>query len=73
MTNPTNDLALLTAKEVAELLRVSPRRFEQMIQEGAAPEHIRIGRLRRWQPQSVRNWLKTKLVAAKPTRTNAKS
>jgi len=49
--------ALLTAQEVAELLRISQRRFEQMVANGHAPKHYRIGRLRRWKTGDVDEWL----------------
>lgn len=49
---------LLTIEEVARLLRISPRKFEDMIKAGRAPAFIRMGRLRRWEPEIVKAWLK---------------
>ncbi len=48
---------LLTAQEVAEVLRISPRRLEQMVADGTAPQHCRIGRLRRWRADDLDEWL----------------
>ena len=48
---------LMTAQEVAKLLRISQRRFEQMVATGSAPRHCRIGRLRRWKVGDVDEWL----------------
>jgi len=47
---------LLTAKELASTLAVSLRRLEQMIANGEAPVHLKIGRLRRWRPADVDEW-----------------
>lgn len=49
---------LLTVEEVAQLLRISPRKFEDMIKAGLAPGFVRMGRLRRWEPEVVKAWLK---------------
>lgn len=49
---------LLTICEVANLLRISPRKLEDMIKAGSAPAYIRMGRLRRWEPEVVKVWLK---------------
>ncbi len=48
---------LLTAKDVSDALRVSPRKFEQMVKDGEAPRHILIGRQRRWQLEDVQSWV----------------
>jgi excisionase family DNA binding protein len=48
---------LLTMQDVARVLSVSARKFEQMVAAGEAPEHIRFGRLRRWQSDVVRAWI----------------
>lgn len=49
---------LLTVGDVAKLLRLSPRKFEDMIKTGLAPAFVRMGRLRRWEPEVVKAWLK---------------
>ena len=48
---------LMTIKDVAELLRVSDRTVENMISEGRAPPFFRMARLRRWDPEVVREWI----------------
>lgn len=53
---------LLTVEEVARLLRISPRKFEDMIKAGHAPAFVRMGRLRRWEPEVVKTWLKENRV-----------
>ncbi len=55
-TPPVAMLKLLTAKDVACFLQVSLRRFEQMVASGDAPEHLKIGRLRRWRPADIEEW-----------------
>ncbi|MFO1322965.1 MAG: helix-turn-helix domain-containing protein [Burkholderiales bacterium] len=57
---------LLKACEVAKFLAVSPGKLEQMIRQGKAPAHIRIGRLRRWPQLWVFEW-----VAAQRSRDSA--
>jgi excisionase family DNA binding protein len=53
--------SLLTAQEVADILRVSLRKLEQMVAAGTAPQHYRIGRLRRWSVDEVEQWLEDRL------------
>jgi len=52
--------ALLTIQQLAKLLSVSTRMVESMILRGEAPAFIRMGRLRRWDPQVVKAWLEQK-------------
>lgn len=52
---------LLSAQEMADLLKVSLRKFEQMVKAGDAPPHIRLGRLRRWPVEAVNEWLEERL------------
>lgn len=52
--------ALLTIQQLAKQLSVSTRMLENMILRGEAPEFIRLGRLRRWDPQVVKAWLEQK-------------
>ena len=47
---------LMTARDVAALLRISLRRLEQLVAEGEAPRFMRIGRLRRWRRDDVMRW-----------------
>lgn len=60
--NAPNMETLLTAGDVARLLRVSPRKFEDMVKTGHAPAFVRMGRLRRWEPEIVRVWIKENRV-----------
>jgi excisionase family DNA binding protein len=48
---------LLSAVEVAEMLGVSRRTFETILQRNEGPPFILIGRQRRWRPQDVANWI----------------
>lgn len=52
---------MLSAQEVAALLRVSLRKFEQMVKASEAPPHIRLGRLRRWPVEEVNEWMDERL------------
>lgn len=38
------DVALLTPEETAVKLRISVRKLQQMVRDGTAPEHQRVGR-----------------------------
>lgn len=51
---------LLTIQQLAKQLSVSTRMLENMILRGEAPPFIRLGRLRRWDPQVVKAWLEQK-------------
>jgi excisionase family DNA binding protein len=48
---------LLTIEEVAQILQVSKRQLEYMIQGGDAPAMIRIGRLRRFELAAIQEWI----------------
>jgi len=48
---------LLTAHEVAALLKISLRTFERMLQRGDGPVCSRIGRQRRWRAADVQMWV----------------
>ena len=52
-----SDGNLIGAKEVAQMLGVSLRKFEMMIMEGNAPPNIRLGRIRKWRIQAVNDWV----------------
>lgn len=54
---------LLTSKDVADALRVSLRKFEQMVQGGEAPRHIFIGRQRRWRLDDIQAWVDVRFQA----------
>ena len=55
---------LLTARDLARVLRISARSLEERLAEGEAPPPLRIGRLRRWAPEAVRAWLDQKVRLA---------
>jgi excisionase family DNA binding protein len=58
LANDTSNLQpMLTAQQVAALLSLSLRRFEQMVATGQAPRHVRVGRLRRWHQADVKAWM----------------
>ena len=39
----TDDVAFLTPEEMAAKLRISIRKLQQMMKDGTAPEHIKLG------------------------------
>ena len=50
---------LLTIKEVAKLLRLSPQTLYKMLEHGEIPA-MRIGKQWRFERDSVRDWLQTR-------------
>lgn len=48
---------LMTLGQVAECLECSPRHVTRMVASKQFPAPIKIGRLSRWQPQVIENWL----------------
>lgn len=50
-----NTEPLLTKREVAELLRVTTRSIENFHRRGL--RSIKLGRVRRYRPEDVREWL----------------
>ncbi|HPF40816.1 MAG TPA: helix-turn-helix domain-containing protein [Phycisphaerae bacterium] len=51
------DPIIMSAVEVARMLRISRRKVQLMAQAGEIP-HRRIGKLLRFHRESVENWLK---------------
>ena len=49
---------LLEAREVAKLLGISLRKLDAMAAAGEAPQCVRFGRVRRWQPSMIDAWLR---------------
>ncbi|WP_144373394.1 helix-turn-helix transcriptional regulator [Vogesella urethralis] len=47
----------LNAKELAKLLNVSARTLESLIATDQAPPHYRLGKVRRWDPEMVQQWI----------------
>ena len=48
---------LLTAKEVAKLLRLSMRSFWRLKSEGVMPAPIKLGRSIRWATRTINDWI----------------
>jgi predicted DNA-binding transcriptional regulator AlpA len=57
--NPANPLtpALLDARQCAALLGCSPRHWARLVDTGKAPESLKLGRLSRWNAESIRVWI----------------
>lgn len=56
---------LLNIHDVARMLQISVRKIELMVASGELPPPIRLGRLRRWRPDTIEAWL-ANLVKAEP-------
>ena len=56
---------LLNIHDVARMLQISARKIELMVASGELPRPIRLGRLRRWRPDTIEAWL-ANLVKAEP-------
>ena len=50
---------VLTAEQVAEILQVSPKTIRDDAEKRWPnfPRAIRIGRLKRWRPQDIQDWI----------------
>jgi excisionase family DNA binding protein len=48
---------LLTIHQVADRLAISVRTLESMIARGEAPPHLRISKMRRWDPAGLDAWI----------------
>jgi excisionase family DNA binding protein len=48
---------LLTIHQVADRLAISLRTLESMIARGEAPPHVRVSKLRRWEPAELDAWI----------------
>ena len=56
--NPTEIPRLLTAAEVSEAIRISPRQIRSLLtRPGALPRHVKIGKRRFWLESVVADWL----------------
>jgi excisionase family DNA binding protein len=51
------DEQLLTDKQVAEILNVSPRHVGNLAKDGRLPGSIRVGHSRRWVPEAIRRYI----------------
>lgn len=56
---------VLTAEQVAEMLQVSPKTIREDAEKKwkGFPRAIRIGRLKRWRPQDIEEWINQKAAA----------
>lgn len=52
-----NNAALLTARDLARLLRIDPRTLRELRHAGEVPPPIKVGRLLRWRATEVERWL----------------
>jgi excisionase family DNA binding protein len=50
------DEQMLTLKDVAHLLQVSPRTVRRMVESGEFPKAVPVGRGERWTLGEVRQW-----------------
>jgi len=55
-SNPLGTGSLLTLKEVAELLRLTPQTLYKMLKQGSIPA-VRVGSQWRFEQEKVRQWL----------------
>jgi excisionase family DNA binding protein len=53
----TETLEALTIDQVAERLNLSKRTVNRLISDGVFPRPVKIGRLSRWVPEDIRNFL----------------
>lgn len=51
------DVRLLTADELAEMLKVSTRTLWRLLSKGALPEPVRLGGSTRWRLHEVQQWI----------------
>jgi excisionase family DNA binding protein len=52
---------LLTTHDLSRLLSVSTRFIQREVAAGRMPQPIKLGRLTRFSPESIRAWLETNL------------
>lgn len=57
MTNPIEKPALLTARQLGQMLSLSKTKIYQMIAAGQLPHSLRIGRSRRWRRNDINLWI----------------
>jgi excisionase family DNA binding protein len=53
----------MKSDELAAMLRISRRSLESLIKEGNVPPYVRVGRMRRWDPEIVSRWLLERTAA----------
>ncbi len=52
-------LVLISAEELAKLMRVSERTLWRLLSAGKVPQPLRIGRSTRWRLAEIREWIET--------------
>ncbi len=58
---------LLDLNEVAAMMRISRRHAETLLATGVIPPPIRYGRIRRWHPDLIAEWLRDSAEQAATT------
>ncbi|MFM7318335.1 MAG: helix-turn-helix transcriptional regulator [Isosphaeraceae bacterium] len=48
---------LMSAEELAEMLRISERTLWRLLSAGQIPKPVRIGRSTRWRANEIREWI----------------
>lgn len=64
---------LVSAKVFADRLGISLRMLEELIAQGKVPPYIKLGRLRRWHPEQVDQWINEQFAQASEKNVEAKS
>ncbi len=54
-----NPCPLLTVKDVAKMLQLSTRTIFRLAEKGSLPKPLRIGGSVRWQPKTIKEYLKS--------------
>ena len=55
---PIDPTGLLTAGDLAKRLRISIRQVRRLDKSGSLPRSLKIGALKRWDPDEITAWLK---------------
>jgi len=62
--NLDQDLALLTASELAQVLGTSTRTVWRLLAAGKLPKPVRLGARPRWPVEELRQWIKAGMPTA---------
>lgn len=56
---PSNEhrAQLLTLRQVAQLLQITPRGVRDLVAREKLPRPVKVGRLLRWSPATIDQWL----------------
>jgi len=63
----TEEVALLTVRDVARLLNCSPRSVYRLTDSGGMPRPVKLGGLIRWPRQVIETWIAMGCPKAEPT------